>query len=92
MMDADSKGAVARRPLAKRVWPLVLLIAGVAVFFALGLDSYLTFDSLRAHRAELQAWVGSNTGLAVLTYVVVYAVAIVAFPPSGAVMTPLATQ
>ncbi len=87
MMDVRSNELSARRPLGRRIWPLAVLVGLVVAFFATGLDGYLTIDSLRAHRAELQAWVVDNTALAVLAYVVIYATAIVAFPPSGAVMT-----
>lgn len=86
-MDVRSNGAAVGRPLARRLWPLAVLVVGIVLFFALGLNGYLTVDALRMHRAELQGWVGANTVLAAATYVVVYAVAIVAFPPSGAVMT-----
>ncbi len=37
----------------KRLVPLVVLGAGIAAFFALGLDRYLTFDALRHNREML---------------------------------------
>jgi uncharacterized membrane protein YdjX (TVP38/TMEM64 family) len=34
----------------KRLIPLLILAAGVALFYGFGLDDYVTFDSLREHR------------------------------------------
>jgi uncharacterized membrane protein YdjX (TVP38/TMEM64 family) len=59
----------------------------VGVFFQQDLHSYLNFEMLQAHRAELKGWVAANRMMAVLTYMAVYAAAIVAFPPSGAMLT-----
>lgn len=87
MTDLRRDRGTARRSLVRRLWPLIVLAIVVAAFFAFDLDRYLSVEAVRAHRADLQAWVSANTGLAVLTYVVIYATAIVAFPPSGAVMT-----
>ncbi len=71
----------------RRLWPLAVLGAVILVFFLTGLDSYLNFESLRLYRADLSAWVAANAVLAVIAYMATYALAIIAFPPSGAMLT-----
>ena len=76
-----------RRRAAARFIPLVVLVAGLVAFFALGLDRYVTFQALCHHRDALVAWVGDNPLLAPVVYVLVYA-AMVAFSlPGGALAT-----
>ena len=63
----------------KRAWlqrwlPVMCLAAGFCVFFALGLHRYLTFETLRTHRAELLAWVEARPAAAALIYILVYTV------------------
>jgi uncharacterized membrane protein YdjX (TVP38/TMEM64 family) len=76
----------------KRAWlqrwlPLACLVAGFAAFFAFGLHRYLTFEMLRAHRAELIEWVAGRPVWAPVAYMAVYA-AVVAFSlPGAAVLT-----
>ena len=43
-----------------RLLPLVVLLAGLGAFFALGLNKYLTLDLLRENRDVLKAWVAEN--------------------------------
>ena len=89
-MDVMTKidaGTPARRGLAWRLLPVVLLALVAAAFFASGLHRYLTFEALRAHRGGLLAWVDANAFLAALVFVAVYAAGIVLLPPSGTLMT-----
>lgn len=89
-MDAMTKidaGAPAKRGLAWRLLPVVVLALAAAAFFATGLHRYLTFEALRAHRVELLAWVDAHASLAALVFIAVYAAGIVLLPPSGTLMT-----
>lgn len=88
--DAAGPGkAATRRPLWRRLWPLGLLLAGLGLFFALGLDRFLSFQALSDHRDWLMAQVRDVPVLAALAYIVAYA-AIAAFSiPGGAVLTIL---
>jgi len=71
----------------RRLVPVAVLLAGLAAFFALGFDQYLTFDALRDNRAWLLAKVEESALIAGAAYVLAY-VAVVAFSlPGGAVMT-----
>ena len=77
-----------RRPGAlRRFLPLLILAAGLGAFFALGLDRYVTLDTLRDNRQALSAWVAENWALAAFVYVLAY-IAMVAFSlPGGLVAT-----
>ncbi|MBI1262027.1 MAG: TVP38/TMEM64 family protein [Rhizobiales bacterium] len=71
----------------KRLWPLVLLAAGLAAFFLLGLDQYASLNALRDNRAALSQLVAENALLAALIYIGIY-ILIAAFSlPAGLVAT-----
>jgi uncharacterized membrane protein YdjX (TVP38/TMEM64 family) len=72
-----------------RSLPLIVLVGGIAAFFALGLNDYVTFDTLRLHRRELVTFVANMPVQAVLIYILVYAV-VVAFSLPGAALLTLA--
>lgn len=87
---ADPPAADARpRHGWRRLWPLAVLAAGLALFFALGLDRYVSLSALGEHRADLAAFVERNGALAAAAYVAAYAAA-VAFSIPGAVVLTLA--
>ena len=67
--------------------PLGVLAAGIAAFFALGLNHYVSFDALREHRDVLSSFVAHNPLLAPLAYMVIYAVVVAFSLPGGAIMT-----
>ncbi|PKP77320.1 MAG: hypothetical protein CVT81_10125 [Alphaproteobacteria bacterium HGW-Alphaproteobacteria-3] len=73
--------------MLRRFLPLLILVAGLGAFFALGLDRYVTLDTLRDNRQVLSAWVVENWALAAFVYVLAY-IAMVAFSlPGGLVAT-----
>lgn len=76
-----------RGPSWQRLLPLLLLIAGLIAFFALGLNKYLTFEALRENRAWLLQEVADSTVTATLVYMAVYIVVVAFSLPGGAVMT-----
>lgn len=86
-MTKIDAGAPAKRGLAWRLLPVVLLALAAAAFFASGLHRYLTFEALRTHRGELLAWVDGHAFLAAIVFIAVYAAGIVLLPPSGTLMT-----
>lgn len=85
MTDASSAD---RKGLVRRFLPLILLASGLIAFFALGLDRYVTLDTLRDNREALTAWVAENWLLAALLYVGAY-IAMVAFSLPGALVATL---
>ena len=76
-----------KKPAAARWVPLALLALGCVVFFALGWHQYISFNTLKAHRAELLDWVAARPFWAPLVYMLVYAVAVSFSLPGGAVLT-----
>lgn len=72
----------------RRMLPLAVLVAGLVAFFVLGLDRYVTLDTLRDNRQALSLWVADHLLLAALLYVLAY-IAIVAFSLPGALIATL---
>lgn len=72
-----------------RLLPLVVVAAGIAAFFAFGLDEYLSFQALQEHREFLTTWTAENKVLAAIFFVVGYCV-MVALSLPGAVWATLA--
>lgn len=71
----------------KRVLPLILLLLGLALFFAFDLDRFISLDALARHRAELTGWVERHGLLAPLAYIVIYIVVVAFSLPVATVMT-----
>ena len=81
--DADSEPA-GRRFSPRRLWPVVVIVAGLVAFFALGLDEYLSFAALSEHRQALLSWYQDNTLQLVGGFLALY-VLVVALSVPGAV-------
>lgn len=75
------------RPAWRRFLPLAVLLAGLAAFFALGLDRYVSFGALSENREALIAFVTEHAMAASLAFLIVYAVATALSIPGGAVLT-----
>jgi uncharacterized membrane protein YdjX (TVP38/TMEM64 family) len=67
--------------------PLGVLLLGLALFFGLGFNRYLTFHSLAEHRAWLLDQVARERAFAIVTYVVVYACLVALSVPGGVLFT-----
>lgn len=70
-----------------RLWPLALLAGGIALFFLLELDTYLSFEALRDNRAFLTEWTAANRASAIFYYILLYILVVAFSLPGGAVMT-----
>lgn len=73
--------------MLRRILPLLVLLAGLTLFFALGLEHALGFDALRAHHRALASWVGLHPWTAPLAYMSIYALVVMLSVPGAAVMT-----
>jgi len=71
----------------KKFAPLLVLILGLAAFFVLGLDKYVSEAALREHRADLGDFVARNFVLSILLYCLVYSVSTALSLPGGALLT-----
>lgn len=85
--DKIAKNDASRGSLVKRLAPLAVILAGIAAFFGLGLNQYLTFDALSEHRESLLAFVADNPLLAPLAFILIYALATAMSLPGGVVLT-----
>lgn len=70
-----------------RMVPLALLALGLVAFFGLGLDQYVSLDQLKAHRADLQAWVARDAVAAGLAFAAGYALAVALSIPGAVILT-----
>jgi uncharacterized membrane protein YdjX (TVP38/TMEM64 family) len=75
------------RSLVRRLAPLIALAAILVLFFALGLNRYVSFAALHDHRAAVTGFVADHGALAALLYVAVYIVVVAASLPGGAVLS-----
>ncbi|MEM7223668.1 MAG: TVP38/TMEM64 family protein [Pseudomonadota bacterium] len=73
--------------ILRRLLPLAVLASGIAAFFLLGLDDYVTFEALREHRELLGGFVAENSVLAVLAFLAIYGLSTALSLPGGAVLT-----
>jgi uncharacterized membrane protein YdjX (TVP38/TMEM64 family) len=70
-----------------RLAPLLVLVAILVGFFAAGLDRYVNFSALEAHRETLTTFVRENALLSVLLFIAIYAIATSVSLPGGALLT-----
>jgi uncharacterized membrane protein YdjX (TVP38/TMEM64 family) len=74
-------------PRLKRWLPLALLVGVIAGSFAFGLNEYLNLETLRENRAALKALVEAHAPVAIIGFVLIYAVVVAASLPGATVMT-----
>lgn len=70
-----------------RLVPVVCLVLATALFFALGLDRYVSLELLRENRELLTGFVSDHYFLAALAFVAIYAVVTGLSVPGAAVLT-----
>ena len=71
----------------RRLWPLLVLVAGLIGFLALDGDAYFTLDSLRLYRADLAEYVDHHTVGMALLFAAAYMVMVAFSLPGALVMT-----
>ena len=71
----------------RRLVPVLVLVVGLVVFFALGLERYLSFDTLREHRTTLRAWVETSGVRAALLFMAIYTTAVAFSLPGATVLS-----
>ncbi len=87
MAQTESPALSSRSFSFKKLIPLLVLVAGLVVFFALGLHRYISFEVLRENRVTLFNWVQQNGLLAALVYMAIYAIAVAFSLPGGLVLS-----
>jgi uncharacterized membrane protein YdjX (TVP38/TMEM64 family) len=71
----------------RRLIPVLVFVAGLVAFFALGLERYLSIDALRQHRSVLRAWVETSGLLAALVFMAIYIITVAFSLPGATVLT-----
>lgn len=71
-VSADRRTSGPRRPAWRRWLPLGLILAGLVLVFAFGLDKFASFRHLREHHQQLTDFVAAHYGWAVLVYLLLY--------------------
>ena len=86
MKDGDSEPETGRFSLW-RLLPIGFIGLGFALFFAFGLDEYLSYEALARHRQAILEWTAANYVLAVAGFVGVYYAAVMFSVPGATWMT-----
>jgi uncharacterized membrane protein YdjX (TVP38/TMEM64 family) len=73
--------------LLKRFLPLILLVVVAAAILLGGAGDYLSLEALRANEADLRAFVSERMILALLVFIVIYAVATAISIPGALLLT-----
>ena len=73
--------------LLKRLWPLLLIAAAIALVFGTGLDRYLTLDHLREHEQILRGLVAEHPVASVAVFVLIYVAVVMTYIPGASIMT-----
>jgi uncharacterized membrane protein YdjX (TVP38/TMEM64 family) len=71
----------------KRFLPLVIIGALIAALFASGATRYLSLDALAQNQIALRSFVASNFAVALIGFIVIYAIATAASLPGGVFLT-----
>ncbi len=71
----------------RRWLPLIVIVLAAALFFALGLQRYISLEALRAHRDWLYDQVAGNLALLLAAYMVVYAGMVTLSLPGATILT-----
>lgn len=76
-----------RAGLARRLIPIAVVFVAVALFFAFGLDAYLSLDAVRQRDAALHAFVDRRPIVAGAAFVLAYVLVVGLSLPGATVMT-----
>jgi uncharacterized membrane protein YdjX (TVP38/TMEM64 family) len=71
----------------RRLWPVAVLLAGLAAFFIFDLGRYFSFETLREHRAALLSLTSDHSLIAALAFSTLYIVVVAFSLPGGAFLT-----
>ena len=70
-----------------RFFPLILIVVLVILVFQFSIDQYLSFDTLKNHRHELISWRNQHFLLLVLSYMLIYIIAVALSVPGALFIT-----
>jgi len=71
----------------RRLWPALVLIGGLLIYVSFDGSKYLTLESLRLYRADLETCVTNYTAITLVIFAIAYVVVVVFSLPGASVMT-----
>ncbi len=87
MTEQAQTGAPPKKFSIIKLLPILVIGVALAIFLALDLDAYISFDALRENKDALLNWVERWGLLASVIYALIYATLVTVVPPTGAVLT-----
>lgn len=85
--DPEMPDRSGQRSFLVRLWPLAVLAGLLALVLAMGWHRYLSLEHVALHLERLQDFISANLVLAVLLYMLIYAIVVAVSIPGGAAMT-----
>lgn len=73
--------------MIKQYLPILLIAAGIFALWWLGWTKYLSFDSLRMHRSELESYVAAHPVAAPVLFTALYAIVAALAIPGATILT-----
>jgi uncharacterized membrane protein YdjX (TVP38/TMEM64 family) len=86
-MESEALAEAPKKPLWRRLLPLGILLVVIGLAFALDLQRFLAFDTLRDHDQALRAFVEARPVLTALGFVLIYAAAVAVSLPGAVFLT-----
>ena len=74
----------------RRLWPVLVLIGGLLIYVSFDGSNYLTLESLRFYRADLEIYVTNYTTITFIIFAIAYFVVVIFSLPGASVMTVIA--
>lgn len=73
--------------ILKRIWPLLVILAALTVFFALGGPKYISLEALRENQGALKGFVAAHYVVAMVGFVALYALLTAISVPGASLLT-----
>lgn len=73
--------------MLKRIWPLLVIIAALIVFFAVGGPKYISLNALREHQDVLKAFVADHAITSIIGFCALYALLTAISVPGASLLT-----
>ena len=86
-VERESRRGGAKPFAWRRLIPVLVVVAGLVTFFILGLDRYLSIETLRQYHSTLRAWVQTSGVLAALVFMAVYIITVALSLPGATVLS-----
>ncbi len=83
-LKPDSKGGTS---LLKRFLPLIIILAGLGLGYAFGLQNYFSLTYLSEQRGYLEGLVSQNFWLAAISFFIIYTLAVAFSFPAASILT-----